>query len=195
MQKKCATNLIFTEASMTKFICQTCGTQYADSTTPPPICKICADDRQYTGWAGQQWTTLDELASGHRVRFEMDGDLMGIGITPAFGIPQRALYLPTDAGNIMLECTSLVTPAAVGKLKERGDVHMIVISHPHFYAAMVEWSEALGGVPILLHEADQSWVQRTSKYITFWKGDEHQLSSSVTLYRCPGHFPGSTVLH
>jgi hypothetical protein len=183
------------EIFMAKFICQTCGTQYGDSSTPPTTCTVCADDRQYIGWTGQQWTTLEDLARDHQVRFEMDGDLLGIGITPAFAIPQRALYLPTDAGNILWECTSLVTPAAVATLKARGGVDMIVISHPHFYASMVDWSEALGGVPILLHEADQAWVQRASKHITFWKSDVHPLSPSVTLYRCPGHFPGSTVLH
>ncbi|GEM_PF-6565897 len=42
----------------------------------------------------------------------MDGDLLGIGIAPSFAIPRRALLVPTDAGNILWECTSLVTPAA-----------------------------------------------------------------------------------
>ena len=180
---------------MTKFICQTCGTQYADRATPPSACSICADDRQYTGWAGQRWTTLEDLARDHQVRFDMDGDLLGMGIRPGFGIPQRALYLPTDAGNILWECISLVTPAAVAALRARGGVHMIAISHPHFYASMVEWSEALGGVPIVLHAADQAWVQRPSKHIVLWSGDVHRLSPSVALHRCPGHFPGSTVLH
>jgi glyoxylase-like metal-dependent hydrolase (beta-lactamase superfamily II) len=177
------------------FICQTCGSQYADRAAAPATCRICLDDRQYVNWAGQQWTTHDELARTHQVRFEMDGDLLGIGITPAFAIPQRALYLPTDAGNILWECTSLVTPEAVAELRSRGGVDMIVISHPHFYASMIEWSEALGGVPILVHEADQEWVNRASPKLRFWQGDVHELSGSVSLYRCPGHFPGSTVLH
>jgi glyoxylase-like metal-dependent hydrolase (beta-lactamase superfamily II) len=180
---------------MPMFICATCGTQHADRTTAPARCDICCDDRQYVGWAGQAWTTHDELARRHEVRIEMDGDLLGIGIQPAFGIPQRALYLPTDAGNILWECTSLVTPDAVEALKSRGGVDMIVISHPHFYASMVEWSDALGGVPILLNAADDAWVRRASERISFWSGDVKALSPSVSLYRCPGHFPGSTVLH
>jgi hypothetical protein len=74
-------------------------------------------------------------------------------------------------------------------------VDRIVISHPHFYSSMVEWSEALGGAPILLHEADKAWVQRSSSRIQFWNGDEYKLSDAVTLIRCGGHFPGSTALH
>ena len=147
------------------------------------------------GWAGQQWTTHDELARKHQVRLEMDGDLLGIGITPSFGIPQRALHLRTDAGNILWECTSLVTPSAVAELKERGGVDMIVISHPHFYAAMVQWSDAFGGLPIVINEVDKDWINRSSAHVSFWKGDVKQLSPSVSLFRCPGHFPGSTVLH
>lgn len=180
---------------MTRYICQTCGTQYAESTAPPAECPVCLDDRQYVGWAGQRWTTHDEIARKHQARIEMDGDLLGIGITPNFAIPQRALFLPTDAGNILWECTSLVDPQAIAALQARGGVARIVISHPHFYSSMAEWSDALGGVPILLHEADKAWVQRSSAHITFWQSDELKLSPTVSLYRCPGHFPGSTVLH
>jgi hypothetical protein len=48
---------------------------------------------------------------------------------------------------------------------------MFAISHPHFYASMVEWSEALGGVAILLHVADRELVQKPSPHIKFWRGD------------------------
>ena len=42
-------------------ICRACGVQYAQ---PREDCPICADERQYVGWGGQQWTTLAELARG-----------------------------------------------------------------------------------------------------------------------------------
>jgi glyoxylase-like metal-dependent hydrolase (beta-lactamase superfamily II) len=177
------------------FICETCGSQYAEASSAPPSCRVCLDERQYVGWSGQRWTTHEQLAASHEVRIETDGDLLGVGIAPSFAIPQRALYLQTDAGNILWECTSLVTPRAVADLGARGGVDMIAISHPHFYASMIEWSEAFGGIPILLNEADKEWINRSSGNLQFWKGDTHRLSASVNLYRCPGHFPGSTVLH
>ena len=46
---------------MPNYICKTCGTQFAESEQPPANCPICEDPRQYIGWNGQQWTTLDEL--------------------------------------------------------------------------------------------------------------------------------------
>jgi hypothetical protein len=180
---------------MTCFICETCGTQYADSLAPPPSCPICEDERQYVGADGQVWTTPSELASRYTLRVENDEGVLGIGLSPAFAIPQRAMFLPTDAGNILWECVSLVTDEAVAALRARGGVDLIAISHPHFYSAMVDWSEALGGVPILLHAADRGWVQRRSPRIEFWSGDEHRLSPDVTLLRCGGHFEGSAALH
>jgi hypothetical protein len=43
---------------MEHWICVTCGTQFAQSETPPPTCPICSDPRQYIGYEGQRWTTL-----------------------------------------------------------------------------------------------------------------------------------------
>lgn len=177
------------------FICETCGTQYAESTAPPAHCPICEDERQYVGWSGQAWTTPDALAKRYRQRLEDDDGFFGIGIAGEFAIPQRALLLSTSAGNVLWECVSLVSDEAVAALRARGGVDCIVISHPHFYTAMVQWSDALGGVPILLHGADREWVQRPSPRVEFWSGDEHRLGDGVTLLRVGGHFPGSTALH
>jgi len=179
----------------TAYICAACGTQHAESEVPPAMCPICSDDRQYVAWSGQAWTTHEDLAGDHRCRLELDHELLGLGITPSFGIPQRALFVETDAGNLLWECISLVTPEAVDAVAARGGVDRIVISHPHFYSSMVEWSDALGGVPILLHANDRQWVARSSPAVTWWEGDQLRLSPTVTLYRCPGHFPGSVVLH
>lgn len=183
------------EAKMTKHICETCGTQYANSDHAPDHCAVCEDERQYVGWKGQRWTTHEALTETYKQRLEDDDGLFGIGVTPDLAIDQRALLLPTDAGNIMWESLSLVTDEAVEAINQRGGLDRIIISHPHFYASMGEWSDAFGGVPIMLHEADRQWVQNPHPSIEFWSGDELALSKSVTLIRAGGHFPGSTVLH
>ena len=176
-------------------ICETCGTEFATTDAPPAACPICEDDRQYVGWSGQRWTTHDALASQHSLRIGEDDGLLALSMGGNFGIPQRVLLLPTAAGNLLWECVSLVTDEAVMRLRERGGVDRIVISHPHFYSSMVRWSEALGNVPIMLHAADKVWVQRRSRNIEFWRGDLLPLGAGVTLVRTGGHFPGSTALH
>lgn len=180
---------------MTLFVCETCGTQYAEAPAPPAQCPVCEDERQYVGWGGQTWTTHEELGARHRLRLEDEEGLLAVGLAPDFAINQRALHLITDAGNILWECVSLVTDEAVAALNARGGVDTIIISHPHFYSSMVEWSEALGEIPILVHEADKAWVRRPCPKIRFWSGDKHTLSDAVTLIRCGGHFPGSAAIH
>lgn len=180
---------------MTKYICETCGTQHAASDAAPTHCQVCDDERQYVGWTGQHWTTHDTLSQTHTQRIEEDDGILSFGMTPAYAIDQRAMLLETDAGNILWECLPLVTEEAVEAIKARGGLDRIVISHPHFYASMGEWSDAFGGVPIMLHKVDQKWVMRPHAAIEFWDGDTNVLSNGVTLIRCGGHFAGSTVLH
>ena len=81
---------------MTHFMCTTCGTQFAATETAPTHCPICEDERQYIGWQGQQWTTLEDLQTGHQniIKTE-EPDLTGIGTHPGFAIGQRALLVQT----------------------------------------------------------------------------------------------------
>lgn len=181
---------------MAYFICTTCGTQYADSQTPPERCAICEDERQYLGWGGQQWTTLDDLRKEHSnpIREEEPG-LIGIGTTPKFGIGQRALLVRSPGGNVLWDCISLIDDATVESVRNLGGLSAIAISHPHYYSAMVEWSRAFGGIPIYLHADDREWVMRPDPVIEFWEGETKPLHDGLTLIRCGGHFEGGTVLH
>lgn len=176
-------------------ICRQCGTQFADSETPPPTCPICEDDRQFVGWGGQAWTDLAELRRTHSLEWRNEDGVLGFEIKPHFAIGQRALLIQDVDGCILWDCVSLVTPEAVEQIKALGGLRAIAISHPHFYTAMGEWSDAFGGVPIHLHEEDRRWVMRPHPAIVHWSGDTHRLSPTMTLIRCGGHFPGATVLH
>lgn len=183
-----------TSTATSRFICVGCGTQHDDAEAPPAVCAICTDDRQHVPPGGQRWTTHDALTHTHTNRIGHDADLLGVGVTERFAIPQRAL-LVTGELNVLWDCVSLVTDDAVEAITAQGGLDAIAISHPHFYASMVEWSDAFGGVPIYLHGADRTWVQRRSPNIVFWDGDDFELASTIRLLHVPGHFPGSAALH
>ena len=153
---------------MAAWICVTCGVQQADAPDPPDVCAICADERQYVGWGGQQWTTMADLASDHAVvvRAEEPG-LLGVGMEPSFAIGQRALLVRTPHGNVLWDCTSLLDDGAGARIAELGGISAICMSHPHFYAANVEFADAFGA-RILIPRADQQWVQRPSPRIEFF---------------------------
>ena len=179
-----------------KPICVACGVQQADSGLPPEHCAICEDERQYVPAGGQKWTTLKEMQATHRNQLDVEGpELISISTEPKFAIGQRALHLRSSGGNILWDCISFIDDRSVAAVQALGGASSIAISHPHYYASMIEWSRALGDVPIYLHAADGDWVMRPHPAIVFWQGDTHELAPGLTLIRCGGHFPGGTVLH
>lgn len=180
---------------MPAFICTTCGTQYPDSPEPPAGCTICQEERQYVNPLGQSWTTLAALRRTHFNAFRQhEPGLTGIGTTPSFAIGQRALLLRTEHGNVLWDCISFLDNATVEIVNALGGIAAIAISHPHYYASMVEWSHAFNA-PVHLHAADRKWVMRADPMVTFWEGETRELAPGVTLIRCGGHFAGGTVLH
>jgi glyoxylase-like metal-dependent hydrolase (beta-lactamase superfamily II) len=182
-------------------ICVTCGTQFAERDTVPERCPICEDERQFVGWAGQGWTTLEGLRAGYRLALQDEGDgMLGIGTEPKFAIGQRALLVPAQARdrpgkNVLWDCISLIDGAAARVVEGQGGLSAVAISHPHYYTSMVEWSRAFDGAPIYLHADDRRWVMRPDAAIVFWEGEELALGEGLTLLRLGGHFAGGQVLH
>jgi hypothetical protein len=168
--------------------------QFTPSIDPPARCPVCEDERQYVGWDGQRWTTLEELRSNHHNQLRDDAGLLGIGTEPSFAIGQRALLVRSPAGNLLWDCITLIDDAAVRAVRDAGGLRAIAISHPHYYSSMVEWSQELNA-PVLLHAADRQWVMRPDPCIEFWTGDTRELWDGMSLIRAGGHFEGGTVLH
>ncbi len=179
-------------------ICVTCGAAFPAATEPPARCPICNDERQYVGHQGQRWTTLADLRRDHRNAVRPIADaLTGIVTEPSFAIGQQAHLIATPAGNVLWDCVNLIDDETVGAIRERGGLAAIVVSHPHFFTGVAEFSRAFDGAPILLHGDDREWVPRPDGAIRFWDGETAEVlpGSGLTLIRCGGHFPGSSVLH
>jgi glyoxylase-like metal-dependent hydrolase (beta-lactamase superfamily II) len=181
---------------MENFICVTCGMQYAESDSPPEHCIICEDDRQYIGAKGQRWTTLAEMQKTHKNRVEeVEPGLTGIGTTPTFAIGQRCLLVQTPKGNMLWDCPSLLDEATVEAVRALGGINAIAVSHPHLVGSLVEWSHAFGDASIYWHADNREWIGRPDPSYQFWTEETLDILDGITLIRCGGHFPGSTVLH
>lgn len=181
---------------MPAYICTTCGVQYAETDNPPEHCLICEDERQYVNANGQQWTTLADLQQNHRNVFsDVEANMVRISTEPSVAIGQTPYLISTSEGNILWECNSYIDEATVAEIEKRGGLKAIAISHPHFYDAMVEWSNAFGGIPIYLHEANRKWVMRPDDVVHFWDGETFDMGGGATIIRVGGHFTGSSVLH
>jgi hypothetical protein len=180
---------------MPLWTCEQCGAQFPESDVPPPSCPICEDERQYVNWKGQRWLTSEELAGAHRLVWRDDLDVPGVGLEPSFAIGQRALLLRETDGCVMWDCLPLATPEAVQYVGSLGGLKAIAVSHPHYYGAIADWSEAFGGVPIHLHADDRQWITRPHPAIVTWAGGNKRLSDDIVLLRAGGHFAGGTILH
>lgn len=175
------------------WVCETCGVEHAEAAG---VCAICADERQWVPGDGQKWATLEELARvGRRVDVaELEPDLFGITVEPKVGIGQQAHLVRTDDGNLLWDPVGYLDEESVNRVRGLGEVAAIAASHPHMFGVQVEWSRALGGVPVLVSEADAGWVQRPDRAIKTWSG-RCEVAPGLTLHQIGGHFPGSSVVH
>lgn len=180
---------------MSFWTCAQCGAQFPDTMVPPHRCLICEDERQFVNWQGQGFLSRDEMALRHRLIWRDDLEVSGLQVEPPFAIGQRALLLQESDGCVMWDCVPLATEPAIAHVRTLGGLKAIAVSHPHFYGAVADWSEAFGGVPIYLHRDDAAFVTRPHPSIVAWSGERLQLSAGITLHRTGGHFPGACVLH
>ncbi|HET6633914.1 MAG TPA: MBL fold metallo-hydrolase [Streptomyces sp.] len=179
---------------MPAWICRTCAVQHEDTDLPPERCAVCDDERQYVGWDGQQWTTMAELAREHvTVLREEEPGLTGIGVEPKVAIGQRALLVRTPHGNVLWDCVPLLDDAARRRIGELGGIDAICMSHPHFYAAHVEFADAFDA-KVFVPRADRQWIRRPSPRIELFD-DSVEPVPGLTLARIGGHFDGAAVLH
>ena len=82
----------------------------------------------------------------------------------------------------MWDCVPLVTREAIDYVRSLGGLKAIAVSHPHYYGAVADWSEAFGGVPVYLHGDDRAHVTRPHPAIVPWTGDSH--GSPTILFWC-----------
>ncbi|KAF8922831.1 hypothetical protein BGZ47_005283, partial [Haplosporangium gracile] len=122
--------------------------------------------------------------------------MISISTSPTYAIGQRGILIKTPKGNILWDCITLIDDETVRKIKEdHGGLEAVVISHPHYYSSLKDWSEAFGGIPIYTHAKDKQWLQRPADNHIFWEGTSLDLLDGEVKVLCPGgHFDGSSLL-
>ncbi|HSG80323.1 MAG TPA: hypothetical protein VLD62_12130 [Acidimicrobiia bacterium] len=181
---------------MSVFTCRTCGVQSPGAAGGlPERCIICDDPRQYIGWGGQRWATLEDLrGEGFSTSLrELEPDLFALQVEPKMAIGQHGLIVRTEQGNMLWDVPGFVDEAAFAAVEALGGLHAVSASHPHFYGCMVEWATRFDA-PIHLPIADMQHVPRSDPRIEFYV-DEAVPVGGTRLVRVGGHFEGSAVLN
>lgn len=178
------------------WICVNCGLQHEAGPAVPERCLNCSDERESMTHKADRWTTLEEMAGRFNNVFTSLGDgVTGIVTCPCFGIGPEVFLIKTSFGNVLWDCFAYLDKATVEQIAAAGGLSAIVISHPHMFGSVVDWAHALGGVPIITHEDNRPWMPRNDRFIQWWKGELLRVNPVLTVIRCGGHFPGSSVLH
>ena len=94
---------------------------------------------------------------------------------------------------MLWDCISLLDDAAVRQIENLGGIAAICMSHPHFYAAHVDFADAFDA-RVLIPRADKPWIQRPSRRIELFD-DYVEPVPGVSVARIGGHFDGAAVLH
>ena len=179
-----------------KFICVSCGLQHQEDSAFPARCLNCSDERESMTHKPQRWTTLAEMQGRYHNLFTNLGDgVTGLVTAPTFGIGPEVFLIHTSAGNVLWDCFAYIDDATVQQIQKTGGLSAIVISHPHMFGSVVEWSHALGRVPIFIHTDNKPWMPRVDPVIQWWQEETVQINAALTAVRISGHFPGSAVLH
>jgi glyoxylase-like metal-dependent hydrolase (beta-lactamase superfamily II) len=178
---------------MTTYLCATCAVETDGPRTAEQVCPICADERQYIPAGGQRWTSVEQLVrQGQRVTWlDVETGLLGLRTDPGVGIAQQGMLAQGRDGNLLWDPPGLITPEAVDQVRSRGRVLAVAASHPHMFGVQLEWAAAFDA-PVLVGEADASWLQRRDDRVRTWSG-QHRLAADLTLFQLGGHFPGSAV--
>lgn len=166
-------------------ICATCAVERDEPT--PEVCPICSDERQYVPEDGQKWLTLDGLAQEGQQTLvkENEPGLIAIQTQPRVGIGQTTQLVATREGSLLWDPVGYVDDNAVEAVLERGPVLAIAASHPHMFGVQVEWSHRLGGVPVLVADADRRWLGRNDPNIEYWSGSQ-TIAEGLTLHQTGG---------
>ena len=179
-----------------RYICVNCGLQHDSESSVPERCLNCSDERESMTHKPQRWTTLHQMLGGYRNVFtELGDEVTGISTSPAFAIGPEVFLIHSSSGNVLWDCFAYIDEETVEQIGHAGGLSAIVISHPHMFGSVVEWSHALGKIPVFIHEDNKPWMPRLDPVIHWWSGEKCQINPALTAVRVGGHFPGSSVLH
>lgn len=126
----------------------------------------------------------------------VENRMWSISTEPKFAIGQRCILLETPNGNILWDCIAFLDDETVEKIKAKGGLKAIVISHPHYYTTHLDWAEAFG-CPVYIAKEDEEWISRVDKEgrRNLIKGTHEDIMEGVVAAKPGGHFPGSLVLN
>ena len=176
-------------AHMSRFICTTCGTQFAEAAQPPASCPICEDPRQYVPGPASAGRRSRSSRGDHANRVADERELTGVGTEPSFAIGQRALLVRVR------RATDDVGLRDAARRRERRRVSSVAAAWRRSPSRTPTTTRGWSSGPTA--SAAPSTCTPTTALghapgprVELWDGETQDLGAGLTLLRCGGHFAG-----
>jgi glyoxylase-like metal-dependent hydrolase (beta-lactamase superfamily II) len=105
------------------------------------------------------------------------------------------MLLQTPHGNIVWDLITLLDTETISRITELGGLAAIVISYPHYYTTLHDWSATFPSTPIYIGAPDRFWLVSGNANVYLLTSLHTPILPGVTVVLSGGHFPGSLCLH
>ncbi|MBI2881264.1 MAG: MBL fold metallo-hydrolase [Candidatus Tectomicrobia bacterium] len=179
--------------SRNPLVCTYCGNRTFVEAGEEPRCLICA--KRYVPGPKERprFARPDDLRPDHHMEIvQLEEDIWRFYTRPDLGIRHYAYFIQRPGGNVLMDMQPLLTEDLAGWIEERGGIRHIILSHPHYYGAMDEFS-ARFRAPIHVHVSDRPWPAGYPN-VEFFETERLSLDGALEVHRIPAQFEGGLCL-
>ncbi len=174
-------------------ICTYCGNRVFVEDGESPACRICALRNIPEPKERERYVPPDDLRPSHHTEIhQLEEDIWRLYVRPDLGIRHYAYFIRRPAGNLLMDMQPLLTPDAEAWVAAQGGLRTIILSHPHYYGAMDEFSTRFGA-PIRMHLTDREWPAGYPK-VEYFDAPTLALDDETTVHHIPAQFEGGLCL-
>ena len=179
--------------SRSPLICTYCGNRAFVQKGETPECLICAYRYVPEPEDRARFEAPEDLRPRHHAEIvQLEEDIWRFYVRPNLGIRHYAYFVQRPEGNVLMDMQPLLTDDLADWIATRGGLKSIVLSHPHFYGAMDEFS-ARFQAPIRVHATDREWPAGYPN-VEFFDAEGLSLDEKLRVIRIPAQFEGGLCL-
>ena len=180
--------------SLSPLICTYCGNRTFVQGVESPECLSCAN-RYVPEPTGdrERFADPDAVRADHRMDIiQLEEDVWRLHVHPVLGIRHYAWFIERPGGNVLMDMQPLLTDDLEAWIASRGGLKTIILSHPHYYGAMDEFS-ARFEASIRMHVTDKSWPAGYPN-VEFFDAETLDLDDAIRVHHIPAQFEGGLCL-
>ncbi|MFQ5915685.1 MAG: MBL fold metallo-hydrolase [Nitrospinota bacterium] len=174
-------------------ICTYCGNRTFVPEGETPECRICAYRYVPEPKGRARFERPEALRPRHHVEIvQLEEDVWRFYVRPDLGIRHYAYFIQRPAGNVLMDMQPLLTEELADWIARKDGLKAIILSHPHYYGAMDEFS-ARFGAPVWVHAADREWTVGYPN-VEFLDAETLSLDDDLWVVHVPAQFEGGLCL-